>query len=217
MTNNVAGNPRQGEQYTVRQGNGGVWHDYTDGTHIFVRNKTTPVAAAPDTATPAASAPIAAAPTATSSQPQPTTDNSGAVVLTNNTGNARDGQQYTVVHDAKKGGDWHIYANGTKVFVDKGGGAIGETDTSEMFGAGLGIFPHASNYHKPTSVSVRSAGAIVGGEFGEPLDRKQTAGGWATSTAEAPQDPTAGAIAAAGSGSLDNDPLEIKNDKHQAS
>ncbi len=43
--NDQAGNPREGEDYTTEQGDGGVWHVYTDGQKIFVPNNSTPAGA----------------------------------------------------------------------------------------------------------------------------------------------------------------------------
>jgi hypothetical protein len=108
-------------------------------------------------------------------------------------------------------GKWHIYAHNPPIFIAGGSATIGDSasdSSGDIFTAGLGMFPHASNYHHSTSVSPRSAGTVVGSAF-EPEKDTKPAQGWAASTAETPQDQSAG-LMAANAGKVDADPLEVK-------
>jgi hypothetical protein len=222
FTNNVTGNPRQGQQYTVRDGKHkgatGEWHDYADGTHIFVKEHTPiPVAVSGSPQVDGAPAPADAAPVAVGGAPQSSSapdPDAGYPHINEDDGNPRKGQHYKVITSG--GFYYHVYEDGARIKrghdVNNGAYAdasYGSVSMGDAMNAGLGMFPHASNYHESVSVSKRSSGAVVGGFDPNPETNKPQGWGGAIET---PHDP-AGSVMAVDS-NWDTDPLSLKGDHH---
>lgn len=89
---NSTGNSRSGKSFFRQKGpRGGSWHVYDNGKKVFVPKKKKKTPVGPGTKFPGAQ--------------------------TNTTKNARSGQSY--FSSAYKGGEYHSYGSGKKIFVKK--------------------------------------------------------------------------------------------------
>jgi hypothetical protein len=112
-TNTEKGNPRKGKTYTIQHVRGGIEHVYANGERIFVRTSRSP-SQRPEHHDGGSGGGGGGGPQVASQSPQPASNPHFPHTNTEH-GNPRYGQHY---RDQKgKGGVWHIYEDGARVFL----------------------------------------------------------------------------------------------------